>query len=349
MFIKNAWYAGALLDEVSREPLRRKILGEAVVFYRRDSGEAVAMSDVCPHRFAKMSDGFLVGDDIECPYHGLRFSPDADGKCSHNPQGGEVPDSARLKVYPVEERHGIVWLWTGDVDKADVSKIHDFSRFDDDKLISGYMHAKANHLLLADNIMDAGSHVDYVHEMLKAHGDYTRKFDFVERDGYLLSRGWWIGCEIPKFMTMMWPDAKASDVYNYGYWQAPGTILFLIGLADSNDPDSINRDSGMPAAHIFTPETESTSHYFYLTQLLPKAEEEALKQGTLDQSIEWVRKNTEGAFVGEDKPMLEGQQDNMGDKEFFSLKPALLPCDAASVRLRRIYAKLLAEEQSSAS
>jgi phenylpropionate dioxygenase-like ring-hydroxylating dioxygenase large terminal subunit len=79
MFLHNAWYVGATAQEVSRKPQRRRILNEPVVFYRRENGAVVAMADSCPHRFAQLSAGFLVGDDIECRYHGLRFSPE--GHC----------------------------------------------------------------------------------------------------------------------------------------------------------------------------------------------------------------------------------------------------------------------------
>ena len=67
------------LSEVS------EILGEAhpVVIFRKESGQAVAMADRCPHRFAPLSLGRVVGDAVECGYHGLTF--DCSGRCIRNP------------------------------------------------------------------------------------------------------------------------------------------------------------------------------------------------------------------------------------------------------------------------
>ncbi|MNF19189.1 hypothetical protein D3C80_2237760 [compost metagenome] len=44
--------------------------------------------------------------------------------------------------------------------------------------------------------------------------------------------------------------------------------------------------------------------------------------------------------------MLEAQQRMIGDADFWSLKPILLPGDAAAVRARRVLDKLIADEQA---
>ena len=47
------------------------------------------------------------------------------------------------------------------------------------------------------------------------------------------------------------------------------------------------------------------------------------------------------ALSQQDKPMLEAQFRNMGGAEFWSMKPVLLPSDAAAVRVRRKAPKLM--------
>jgi phenylpropionate dioxygenase-like ring-hydroxylating dioxygenase large terminal subunit len=54
------------------------------------------------------------------------------------------------------------------------------------------------------------------------------------------------------------------------------------------------------------------------------------------------------AFMNEDKPMLEAQQRHMGGADFWSLRPVLLPGDAAAIRVRRELAKLIETEGKSA-
>ena len=61
------------------EEVRHRLLHEV----RREEGEAVAMDDWCPHRGFRLSRSELVGDTIQCGYHGMCF--DAQGECVRVP------------------------------------------------------------------------------------------------------------------------------------------------------------------------------------------------------------------------------------------------------------------------
>ena len=83
-YILNAWYVAACGHEVGAEALcARRLLDRPVVLYRTEAGNPVALLDRCPHRFAYLSKGRRIGDQIECIYHGLRFGPD--GACTRSP------------------------------------------------------------------------------------------------------------------------------------------------------------------------------------------------------------------------------------------------------------------------
>ena len=47
------------------------ILGEPVVLFRKEDGTPVALEDRCVHRHLPLSMGRLVGDHLQCHYHGL--------------------------------------------------------------------------------------------------------------------------------------------------------------------------------------------------------------------------------------------------------------------------------------
>ena len=123
-YLRNTWYAAAWGTEVSSErPIARTLLDEPLVFFRDAAGNPHGLADKCPHRFAPLSKGCLVGSEIQCPYHGLRFG--VDGRCSHNPHG-PIAAAARVQTYPLLERHGVIWIWMGDSSRADPESLADF-------------------------------------------------------------------------------------------------------------------------------------------------------------------------------------------------------------------------------
>ena len=83
MFLRNYWYVAAYDREITRRPLGRIILGEPIVFYRLEDGTPVALEDRCAHRHLPLSMGKLVGDTLQCHYHGLRY--DKTGACVRVP------------------------------------------------------------------------------------------------------------------------------------------------------------------------------------------------------------------------------------------------------------------------
>src|SRR5258708_1540613 len=129
MFLRNYWSVAAYDHEIGRRPLGRIILGEPIVFYRLEAGTPVALEDRCAHRHLPLSMGTLVGDVLQCHYHGLRY--DKTGTCVRVPGQDTIPRSARVKSYPVVERYHWLWLWIGDPALADPHKIPDFHWFDD--------------------------------------------------------------------------------------------------------------------------------------------------------------------------------------------------------------------------
>src|SRR5687767_14377868 len=80
-YLRNAWYVAAWSDDLADGQLvARTILKEPIVLFRKADGNAGALQDRCPHRFAPLHMGRIVGGDrIQCPYHGLEF--DSSGAC----------------------------------------------------------------------------------------------------------------------------------------------------------------------------------------------------------------------------------------------------------------------------
>jgi phenylpropionate dioxygenase-like ring-hydroxylating dioxygenase large terminal subunit len=68
--------------------------------------------------------GKLVGDHLQCHYHGLRY--DCTGQCVKVPGQSTIPPSARVRSYPVVERYRWLWVFMGDPVQADPDMITDF-------------------------------------------------------------------------------------------------------------------------------------------------------------------------------------------------------------------------------
>ena len=162
-FLRNAWYVAALSADVGPAPQALRLLGDDIVVYRQQGGQAVALEDACPHRKLPLSMGRLVGDTIECGYHGLRF--DATGRCVDAATQDAIPPRACVRSYPAQDRYGLLWLWFGDPALAVAQPIIDIPHHDSPHwhLTTGDRMAVACHyLLLVDNLLDP-SHVAWVH------------------------------------------------------------------------------------------------------------------------------------------------------------------------------------------
>lgn len=115
----NHWYAVARSGEVGdRHPHSVTFWQQAIVLYRDRQGTVQALEDRCPHRHVKLSDGQVVGDNLECAYHGWQFN--AAGHCAAVPyltERQKLP-TCRLHRYPVREQDGFIWLFPGSTDQA---------------------------------------------------------------------------------------------------------------------------------------------------------------------------------------------------------------------------------------
>jgi phenylpropionate dioxygenase-like ring-hydroxylating dioxygenase large terminal subunit len=82
-----------------------QLAGRLICLYRTESGAVAAVDDVCPHRRLKLSYGTVVGEHIQCKYHGWKFDP-----CGY----GESPSTPKMtactEAFDTREEHGYVWV-----------------------------------------------------------------------------------------------------------------------------------------------------------------------------------------------------------------------------------------------
>lgn len=123
------WFPVVRLADVDEKPLAVTLLDVALVVYRAGGAVRVAR-DLCPHRGVPLSMGWLEGDELICPYHGLRFGPD--GRCRKIPAHPNVEPSSLFAVatLPAVERYGLVWTCLDPAGGEDMA-IPSFPAWDD--------------------------------------------------------------------------------------------------------------------------------------------------------------------------------------------------------------------------
>jgi 3-phenylpropionate/trans-cinnamate dioxygenase ferredoxin subunit len=83
------WHDVGAVDAVSEDmPLAAKV-GEREIGVYSLAGKHYALEDVCPHAYALLSQGFVDGEEIECPLHGAKFHIPT-GKCTKEPGGRDL-------------------------------------------------------------------------------------------------------------------------------------------------------------------------------------------------------------------------------------------------------------------
>ncbi|WP_164089166.1 aromatic ring-hydroxylating dioxygenase subunit alpha [Sphingorhabdus sp. YGSMI21] len=347
-FLKNVWYCAGFSHELDdAKLLGRKLVGEHVLIYRTESGEAVAMSNVCPHRFAPLSEGHRYGDNVSCPYHGLEFN--AEGQCVRNPNGDKgtltdlkAPRVARLKSYPLEELWGILFIWMGKPEKADTSLIPDFSMTEErpgHRTVFGFHKLDAHYELAVDNLMDR-THVQFLHPRLNLGTDFRDDFERRYSTEQIGDEIWDYHCELnaPRMplTAILWPEAPELMEYYFDVrWNAPGHMLLDAGSVAANTDRKIG--SHTPGANMVTPIDEHSCYYFW-----NNCRDSNLDSAEADKGLQHGITDT---FANEDGRMVAMCQEMMdGETDLLSMKPLLLPSDEAAVRARRVIARKLREE-----
>lgn len=261
-FLRNAWYVAATPEEVGRQLLQRWIVGEPIVLYRTSAGNPVALEDRCPHRKAPLSMGKLVGDDIECGYHGLSF--DCNGKCVAIPGQTSIPPRLNGRAYPTVEKYHWVWVWVGDPAKADPAQIPDLHWNTDPAYtpVRGYTHVKAHYQLVVDNLLDL-SHETYLHRTSIGNDAVAHTPAQSRSEGnYVYVERMMPNTPPPPLFARVRGFTGNIDRSQKIRFEPPSTIVIdACGVpAGTNDMDRALRWFVLNA---MTPETATSTHYFW--------------------------------------------------------------------------------------
>ncbi|MDH7798382.1 MULTISPECIES: aromatic ring-hydroxylating dioxygenase subunit alpha [unclassified Beijerinckia] len=271
MYLRNAWYVAAWSREVTRGLLARTFLDEPVVLWRRQDGLPCAIEDRCCHRSLPLSLGAVIGDDLRCGYHGLKY--DGSGACIEIPGQPNIPERARVKSYPLAERYGCVWIWMGDPALADPAKLPDLWWCEHADWVTtrpDMVHLNADYRLIADNVLDA-THLTYVHassigteSLTEIEPLTTQKDDEVVR-----VERWIYNRPPPPAYQKAGHFTGPCDRWAAVEFHPPNFCVNFAGCVDAGlggpgkDLSLSQHKVELVALSLPTPETSTSQHYFF--------------------------------------------------------------------------------------
>jgi len=210
----NFWYPAEESANITDAPLKLQMLGLQFVLWRDQEGRAQCVSNTCTHRGGSLGDGRVVGNCIQCPYHGWLFN--GDGACERIPSLGplaQIPDRARIDAYPVEERYGLVFVFLGDLAEEERPTIMPIDEYEQPgwRTLTMRYRWKANYVRLVENQSDP-SHIEYVHGGMGMSGQNATyqvpKFHIEETP--------WGAGTMTQFQTPGSPDSAVGEVSKKG-------------------------------------------------------------------------------------------------------------------------------------
>jgi len=268
-------------------------------------------------------------------YHGWLY--DRTGRVVAIPGQGQISESARVRTYPVVERHGCVWVWMGDAAAADEGLIPPVVGLDNPDYILGHGHLDfaAQALLVNDNLLDL-SHVRFLHAksapLSEAWAQERPRFTARERS---VHTEWWIRGESPK-------PGELGDTYTRSDFYVPGVLLvtdrgYPRGTADklNGQEPNLERPPFNLFCHLVSPMTDRATRYFYCVGSHRDYGDHAVRARDNLMGI------TERAFA-EDKKMIEAQQHNIDITPGWRFMPAT--ADRGVILFNRLVEKLAREE-----
>jgi vanillate O-demethylase monooxygenase subunit len=344
-YVRNAWYVAGWTSELEAEkPMAMSILGERIVIWKTAGGALHALEDRCAHRLAPLSLGRCEGERLRCMYHGLLFDPD--GKVAEIPGQELIPPKARVRSYPVADRHSWIWIWMGDPATADEALIPPAVGLDHPDYILGHgqLDYAAEARLINDNLLDF-SHLTYVHANSFGSGP-----QFAETQAKItpLDRGIryqrWIENSLGSSSRK---SEEPMDNYMVYDFLVPGILLMTGGIyplgtaraLDYGEPDPDKAVGGVTfTSQAVTPMTEKTARYFFSWGPHRAHGDEAMRDALMALGAQ--------AF-GEDKVMIEAQQCVIDQTPL----PQVMPTahDRGVTLFNRLVEKLVREEAGSAT
>lgn len=240
--LRNYWYPVIPAWQLHDAPLGITRLGENLVLWRDKDGTIHAIEDRCPHRGARLSLGWNLGNRLACWYHGVEVK--GDGTVAAVPAVDKCPLVGKQagKSYRAQELHGAIFVYFGDalhpqppaLELPEQLASPEWSAF----LCTAFW--KCNYRYAIENVMDP-MHGSYLHAQSHsmAEGDKTAEFRIRKTDlGLVFEK---INQAGVNFDWVEWGESGAPWMrlaIPYQKKSGPGGSFYIVGFVVPVDAEN---------------------------------------------------------------------------------------------------------------
>lgn len=335
------WWVAARSSELTTRPFGRTLLDRPVVLFRTESGQPVALPGGCPHRLYPLARGRVIGETIECGYHGMRF--DAAGRCVHVPSHPACEPRLATQAFPLREHGGLAWIWMGepalagehalpDIDAAGVgcpgwaTEYHPLAT------------VKARYTLMIENLMDL-SHITFIHAdtIPGAAAIAALPFEVLETERSLTLRRVARSLPVNPYLQRLFPSNSLPVDQTIDAEYLGPCLIRTGGPIEVAAGGDANRLLGHTHfVHALTPETAHSVHYFVQTTRDFRID---------DQGIAHMQLESGNSIQPQDihaVELIEQSAARFGDPR----REISMPADAGAIRIRRRLSRQIAAEEA---
>jgi phenylpropionate dioxygenase-like ring-hydroxylating dioxygenase large terminal subunit len=221
--VAEGWYWLCRSSDIRQGKVRAlRLLGRDLAVYRGADNRVAALHAYCPHMGAHLAEGRVEGNALRCFFHRWRY--EADGRCSEIPCLDSAPPArAGTRSWPVAERYGMVWLWTGEKAAHEVPEVPELAGQAYDTMLANRFEKRCHPNVVLINAIDE-QHFHSVHHLPGA----ILNLEPLPRDRSCIefhNKGkvptvTWLGRQIARFY-------RGPLTYSTAYWYGSlGTVTF---------------------------------------------------------------------------------------------------------------------------
>ncbi len=159
----ESWYWAMKSRELKTGKTKHlNFLGKELVLLRGQDKKIRALDAYCPHMGAHLAEGKVDGNGVRCFFHNWKF--DEEGKLVDIPCRKKLDLKIQINSYPVEEKYGVIWIYTGKTAKFPVPYILELEGIELDTTLGNQFAKECHPNIVMINAIDA-HHFASVHNL----------------------------------------------------------------------------------------------------------------------------------------------------------------------------------------